>query len=186
MSRTLLACLLAGAVLGAPALHAGTRVKVVHRGHTTKVVVHHGFPIRRTLPRVFLVPPRVAIRVAPVRYLAPVVWVPVVVVAPAAHELAWEDAQELAAASGWTDFTLTANQTGRKLFVEVAHGTVSLNFAEVVFENGDTQVVDFGEHPRGPGLYSLLDFADGRKVDHVRMVARSDSEAARVVLRMSR
>ncbi len=141
---------------------------------------------RRSLPRVFVAPPRVTIRVAPVRFLAPVVWAAVVVAAPAAHELAWEDAQDLAAANGWTDFSLTADQTGRKLFIEVAHGTVSLNFAEVVFENGDTQVVDFAEHAHGPGFYSLLDFADGRKVDHVRMVARADSETARLVLRMSR
>jgi hypothetical protein len=135
---------------------------------------------------VFVVAPRVAIRVHPLRYFAPVLWVPVVVAPPAAPDLVWEDAQELAKDDEWTDFTLNANQTGRKLFIEVARGTASLDFAEVVFENGDTHVVDFGEHPREPGLYSLLDFADGRKVDHVRMVARADSETSRVVLRMSR
>ena len=29
------------------------------------------------------------------------------------------------------------------------------------------QIVDFGEKSQGPGHYSLLDFKDGRKVDHV-------------------
>jgi hypothetical protein len=37
---------------------------------------------------------------------------------------------------------------------------------------------------RGPGLYTLLDFADGRHVDHVRMVARTEEEAATIALAM--
>jgi hypothetical protein len=160
------------------------RVRVVHRGPRGRIVVRPGFPLRRTLPLAVVVAPRVAVRVAPLRYLPPIVWAPVVVALPAAHVLAWEDAEELSKADGWLDFTLNADARGRKLFLEVAGGTAQLNFAEVVFENGDTQVVDFNEAPRGPGLYSLLDFADGRKVDHVRMVARSDSETAKVALRL--
>ncbi len=56
----------------------------------------------------------------------------------------------------------------------------------MVFENGNAQVVDFGEKPLKKGLYELLDFRDGRKVDHVRMVARAKSEDARVVVRMAK
>ncbi len=37
-----------------------------------------------------------------------------------------------------------------------------------------------------PGLYPLLDFADGRKVDHVRMVARARSDEAKVALKMEK
>lgn len=48
-----------------------------------------------------------------------------------------------------------------------------LNFAEVAFANGHVQVVDFQDRPRGAGLYQLLDFADGRHVKTVRIVARS-------------
>ena len=68
----------------------------------------------------------------------------------------------------------------------VAGGKVQFDWAEVVFENGDAQVVDFAEKAHGPGLYSLLDFRDGRKVDHVRLVARAKSREARVVLKMEK
>jgi hypothetical protein len=68
----------------------------------------------------------------------------------------------------------------------VAAGKVQADWAEVVFENGDTRVVDFEEKTHGPGLYSLLDFRDGRRVDHVRIVARAKSDEARVVLRMEK
>jgi len=63
---------------------------------------------------------------------------------------------------------------------------VLVDWAEVVFENGDTRAVDFDEKTLKPGLYSLLDFRDGRKVDHVRMVARAKSYEARVVLKMEK
>jgi hypothetical protein len=47
-------------------------------------------------------------------------------------------------------------------------------------------VVDFAAKTREPGLYELLDFKDGRKVDHVRMVARAQSDEARIVLKMEK
>jgi hypothetical protein len=46
--------------------------------------------------------------------------------------------------------------------------------------------VDFGEKTYGAGLYNLLDFRDGRRVDHVRGVARAQSSEARLVLRMEK
>jgi len=55
-----------------------------------------------------------------------------------------------------------------------------------VFENGDTQVVDFRDKIYGPGIYSLFDFKDGRRVDHVRMVARAKSDEAKVIVRMAK
>ena len=42
-----------------------------------------------------------------------------------------------------------------------------------MFENGEAQVVDFNERTLRQGTYSLLDFTNGRKVDHVRVVARA-------------
>jgi hypothetical protein len=56
----------------------------------------------------------------------------------------------------------------------------------VVFENGDARVVDMKEWTRGPGYYELLDFRDGRRVDHVRVVARARSDEARVALKMEK
>ena len=63
---------------------------------------------------------------------------------------------------------------------------MQVDWAEVVFENGNSQVVDFSESTLGPGLYSLFDFHDGRRVDHVRMVARARSPEAKLVLRMQK
>jgi hypothetical protein len=75
---------------------------------------------------------------------------------------------------------------GTKLWVEVAAGNAQFDWAEVVFENGKARVVDMKEWTRGPGLYPLLDLADGRKVDHVRMVARAKGDEARIVLKMQK
>jgi hypothetical protein len=164
---------------------------VVRRGvhRRTTVVVHRGWPLRRPARVVVVRPARVVVRVTPVRYVAPVVFAGVVLAAasaPARDILVWEDGETLAKDEDWTEFTLNADSRGTKLWLEVASGRVQADWAEVVFENGDTQVVDFAERTHGPGLYSLFDFRDGRKVDHVRMVARAKSDEARVVLKMEK
>jgi hypothetical protein len=38
----------------------------------------------------------------------------------------------------------------------------------------------------GPGHYEMLNFTDGRRVDHVRVIARAASDQARVVLKMEK
>ena len=73
---------------------------------------------------------------------------------------------------------------GTRLWYEVQNGKVQADWAEVVFANGETQVVDFSEHTQDPGLYPLLDFRNGRVVDHVRIVARAKTDDARVALRL--
>ena len=55
-----------------------------------------------------------------------------------------------------------------------------------MFENGEVQVVDFSEKSHGAGVYELLDFKDGRKVDHVRVVAREKTNEAKFILRMEK
>ncbi len=166
---------------------AARRVRVVHRGpyHRTVVVVHRGWPLRRPLPVVVVHPVRRAVVVAPVVFLAPVVWTGRVATLPDHDRLVWEDGETLSREEGWTEFTLNADARGDALFLEV-RGKAQIDFAEVVFENGDTQVVDFSQRTRGAGIYSLLDFRDGRRVSHVRMVARARSDEARLVLRMER
>lgn len=192
MKRSVIAVVLALFVLEAAApAFAGKKGGRQHQGghpgnHNNRktVVVHRGWPIKRTLPTVVVVPaPRVV--VAPRVYVAPLVWAAVVVNAfPASLTLVWEDSETLSRDAEWTEFTLVADRPGRKLFIEI-HGEATLNFAEVVFANGDTHVVDFQEKTRGRGCYTLLDFEDGRKIDHVRMVARAETEDAKVILRMS-
>jgi len=164
---------------------------VVKRGvrNRTTVVVHRGWPLRRPARVVVVRPARTVVRVRPAVYLAPVIFTGAVIAAasaPAADVLVWEDAETIEKEDGWSEFTLNADSRGTKLWLEVKAGRVQFDWAEVVFENGDAVVVDFKERTHGAGLYSLLDFRDGRKVDHVRLVARAKSAEARVVLKMEK
>jgi hypothetical protein len=181
------------AILGLQAVEpafAARRV-VVRKGrhHRTVVVVHRGWPLRRPARVVVVRPARVAVRVRPAVYLPVAVWTGVVVAAAAspAHDvLVWEDGETIARDEDWTELTLNADSRGTNLWVQVAAGRAQFDWAEVVFENGDARVVDMKEWTRGPGLYHLLDFKDGRKVDHVRLVARAKTDEARIVLKMER
>jgi len=176
-----------GVVLAGPAF--ARRVVVVHKGpRRTTVVVHRGWPLARPARVVVVQPNVVAVRVQPRVYLRPVVWtmasVAVVASHPSADALAWRDGAMLNQGDDWTEFTLNCGRRGTRLWYEVTSGKVQADWAEVVFGNGETEVVDFAEHTQDAGLYPLLDFKDGRIVDHVRMVARAKSDDARVVLRL--
>ena len=176
-------------VLAVPAAEAGRTVVrhgprgttvVHHRGPRTRVVVHRGWPLRRTLPAVAIHPYRRPLLVAtPRHYLAAVVYRPVVVVAPAKEVLVWQDTDKFEKDADWTESTYSIGERGDRLVYHV-DGTMQVSFAEVVFENGDSQVVDFNDKVLGEGTYQLLNFKDGRKVSHVRMVGRAKTEAASV------
>jgi len=186
-----LALLLAFAAQSFDPAYAGPRRRAARRvaRHRTVVVVPHGWPLRRPLRRVWVVPARAPVRRIPAVFLAPIVFTGVAVAAasaPARDILVWEDGETLERDNDWTEFTLNCDSRGTKLWLEIAGGKVQVDWAEVAFENGETRVVDFSEKTYGPGIYALLDFRDGRKVDHVRMVARAKSDAARVVLRMEK
>jgi len=157
----------------------------VHR--RTTVVVHRGWPLRRAHRVVVVRPARVAWRVAPLAFLPVVFWTGVVVAsAPAADILVWEDGETINKDEDWAEFSLNCDNRGTALWLQVAEGRAQFDWAEVVFENGDTRVVDMKEWTRGTGHYPLLDFKDGRKVDHVRIVARAKSDEARIVLKMEK
>src|SRR2546423_1866535 len=83
-----------GLTLLVPLSVSAARVVRVRRARTT-VVVRNGFPIRRTLPNVVVVAPRVAFRVAPATYLPVVPFRATIVALPASSVLAWEDSQSL-------------------------------------------------------------------------------------------
>lgn len=155
--------------------------------HRTVVVVHRGWPLRRAPRAVVVRPARGPVVVAPAVFLTPVAFAAAsLTTVPARDALIWEDTQLLDREDDWTEFTLTCDARGRQLFLEIGSGRAQFDWAEVVFENGDAQVVDFNEKTHGPGLYSLLDFRDGRKVDHVRVVARARTDEAKLILRMAR
>ena len=163
---------------------------VVRRGphRRTVVVVHRGWPLRhRALRTVVVRPARVTYHVGPAVFLPLVVWTGVVIAsAPARDILVWEDGETLTKDEDWTEFSLNCDNRGTQLWLQVAAGKAQFDWAEVVFENGEARVVDMKEWTRGPGHYPLLDFRDGRKVDHVRLVARAKSDEARVVLKMQK
>lgn len=186
MKRKLAVSLFLLFILLVSTLSEASRVRVVHRGHrTTRVVVHRGFPLHRTLPHVYVRAPLVAVRVTPRLFLPSVVFGAAVVASLPARELrVWEDRTALDRDDGWTEFTMNVDRRGRQLLVEIDKGPAQISFAEVVFENGEAQVVDFADGVHRQGVYSLLDFKDGRKVDHVRFIAKADAASAEIALHL--
>ena len=170
MKRLSLVCLLVVLVLAGPAEAA--RRRVVVRGPHRTVVVHTGFPVHRVLPAV-VVRPGAVVRVAPRVYLPAVAFTAAVVTLPAHSD--WRGTEGLDREDGWTDFTMNIDQRGRNLLLQI-DGAAQVSFAEIVFENGETQVVDFNDAVHRAGTYELLNFKDGRKVDHVRVVAKADRD----------
>jgi len=179
VKRILVVALLTGAsVFSAVETAQAARVVVRRgpRGHVTRVRVttHAGFPLHRTMPNVIVRGP--VVRVAPRVYLSPIAFGAVVVASlPPAPSRVWTEAETLDNDDGWTDFTMNVDKRGKSMVLEIDRGAAQVSFAEVVFENGDTQVVDFNDRVHASGVYRLIDFADGRKVDHVRLVAKADT-----------
>ncbi len=159
------------------------------------VVTHRNWPLKRAARPVIVRPPRVnvRVRVEPRLFLPPVVFGGVVV--SSRHDrryrddrgysrdgLVWQDTETLYREDEWTEFTLDCKARGTKLWFEVGEGRVQMDWAEVVFGNGEVQVVEFPERSLGSGLYILLDFRDGRRVDYVRMVAQANTREAKLTL----
>ena len=165
---------------------AGQRRRVVVRGPVvrTRVVVHPGHPIRRVLPPAVVVRTahRPVVVGAPLVYLPALAWAPAVVPMPARERLVWQDSDR---DEGWVDTNFGIDSSGNALFLDIK-GKAELNFAEVTFANGNVQVVDFNERTHGSGIYKLLDFADGRHVKTVRILAKSESEDTKLAVYLSK
>ena len=184
MKRLLLASMLGVLVatlfLCAADLSAQRRRRVVVRRapvRRTTIVVRPGHPVRRVLPRTVVVrPARTTVVVgAPLVFLPAVVWRPSVVALPPRERLLWEESEALAKEDEWVDCNFGVDRRGGALLLEI-EGTAQLNFAEVTFDNGNVQVVDFEDHERRAGVYQILNFADGRHVKTVRVLAKSNSD----------
>jgi hypothetical protein len=124
--------------------------------------LHPKFPIKRP-PRETIVRRRRPIdRIPPALFLPPVFFGGVVIDNRrdryVRDRLTWSDSETLYRDEDWVEFVLDCNARGEKLWFEVRDGRVQIDWAEVVFENGEAQVVDFSERSIGPGLYVLLDF----------------------------
>lgn len=141
-----------------------------------------GHPLRRPARTVIVRRPAPVVRTKVV-YAAPVVWTRAVVTLPPRDRMVWEDSETFRRREDWVDTFYKVNNRGEALYFRVA-GRVQVDFAEVTFNNGQTQVVDFNEAPLEDGTYRLLDFADGREVEHVRMVARSRAPQSTITVLM--
>jgi len=171
--KSILALLICGAAATAPAT-ANVRVNVrlgaghpIHRPHRTVVVR----PVR----------PGVVVRTTGVKFVAPVAFMRTVVTLPPRQRITWEDSETIHRREDWVDTTLHVNNRGDKLFLSI-DGRAEVDFAEVYFQNGQVQVVDFREQNLSPGRYSLLNFADGRHVDSVRVIARARTKETRLTV----
>jgi hypothetical protein len=161
---------------------------VVRRPVThTRLVVRRGYPITRVLPTSVVVRParRVVTVGAPLVFLPRLVWTPRVVAIPAGDRLVWQDTESISDEEGWVDTNFGVDASGNALFLDI-NGRAGLNFAEVTFANGNVQVVDFNEQTHGTGVYKLLDFADGRHVKTVRMLAKSESDETKLAVYLSK
>jgi hypothetical protein len=159
------------------------RRPVVH----TRLAVRTGHPIRRLLPREVVVRPArhvVTVR-APLVYLTGLAWRAAVVTLPPRERLVWQDSETISRDEEWVDTNFGIDQSGNALFLDV-DGKARLNFAEVTFANGNVQVVDFNEQTHGAGVYKLLDFADGRHVSTVRLLAKSESDDTKLSVYLSK
>lgn len=145
-----------------------------------KIAIGVGHPVRRPLPAVVVRRP--AVLPARAVYAPVAIWAPRPIRAlPPRFE--WEDAETLRRNEDWVESNLTVNAQGRELFLRTT-GRVQINFAEVMFRNGQIQVVDFDERMLTAGTYPLLDFKDGRHIESVRLVARARSAQARIAVLM--
>ena len=162
-------------------------VVVHHPVARTTLVVRNGYPIRRVLPSTVVVRPahRVVTVGAPLVFLPSLVWAPRVVTMPSRERLVWQDSEQINHDEGWVDTNFGVDESGNALFLDI-NGKAGLNFAEVTFANGNVQVVDFNDRTHGTGIYKLLDFADGRRVMTVRMLAKSESEETKLAVYLSK
>lgn len=159
------------------------RVVVRHRAPHTKLVVHRGHPIVRRLPPTVVVRParaRVVVG-APLVFLPALAWRAAVVSMPPRDRLVWEDSEVIEREEDWVDANFGIDGKGDALFLQI-QGNAQINFAEVTFANGNVQVIDFDDRTHTDGLYTLLDFADGRHVKTARVLAKSNSDETKLVL----
>jgi len=187
-SACVLGALFAAMMLWTAELSAQPRRGAVRRppGRRTAIVVRPAHPIRRVLPRTVVVRPartHVVLGV-PLVFLPPIIWRPAPLVLPARDRLLWQESEVLAKEDEWVDCNFGVDRRGGGLILGI-DGTAQLNFAEITFDNGNVQVVDFEDREHKAGTYELLNFADGRVVKTVRVLAKSVSGETTLTLHLT-
>ena len=161
--------------------------RVVARRTRTRIVVHRGHPIRRAAALNVVVHParRVVVAPAALTFLPVITFAAVAATLPARERLVWQDTDKIDKDNEWTESNFGIDDRGDALFLGI-DGRVQLNFADVTFENGEVQVVDFNEKTHPSGIYKLYDFPGVRNVKTVRLVARAESEEATLRMYLNR
>lgn len=158
---------------------------VIRRPHPLRrpLIVRPNHPFRRPLPKEVVVRTarKPVVVNAPLVYLPELTWTPVVVPLPPAERLIWQESETIARDEEWVDKSFGVDQSGNALFLDIG-GQARLLFADVTFANGDVQVVNFNDRTYGSGIYRLLDFADGRHVSTVRILAKSESDETKLAV----
>ena len=163
---------------------------VVHHPHPivrTRLAVRTGHPIHRALPA------NVVVRNArhtvvvhrPLVYLPALRWRPVFVPLPPRERIVWTDTETIAREEDWVDTNYGVDASGSALYLDMS-GRTKLNFAEVTFDDGHVQVVDFNEETHDPGVYKLLDVNSNQHVATVRIVAKSESDDSKLSVYLSK
>jgi hypothetical protein len=170
MNRWVTAFVLTGTIFSVDVAEAARRARVVVRTPRARVTV-------RT------VRPAPVVRVAPRVHLAPVVFAGVAVALPS-RPAVWRGSEVLDRNEGWTEFTMDVDRRGDRVLLQIERGAAQIDQVEVVFDNGEAMVVEFSDRIERPGVYSVVDFKDGRKVDHIRAVAKAAANTTEITLHL--
>jgi hypothetical protein len=125
------------------------------------VVVRPGHPIARAVNRTVLVrTPRAVVAVrSPLVFLPVIAFTAAVVSLPARDRLIWQDTETIHKDEDWVESNFGVDQRGDALYLEIK-GRAELDFADVTYENGEVQVVDFNEQVYGNGIHYWISLAD--------------------------
>ncbi|MFN2576629.1 MAG: hypothetical protein ABR607_02955 [Pyrinomonadaceae bacterium] len=152
------------------------------------LVVRGGHPIHRLLPREVVMHPtrRPVLVKAPLRFLPALTWRAAFVALPPRERIVWQDTETIARDEEWVDTNYGVDGNGKALFLHI-DGNTQLNFAEVTYENGNVQVVDFNEESHGTGTYKILDLGGSEQhVMTIRILAKSESQDAKLAVYLSK
>ncbi|MEO2194950.1 MAG: hypothetical protein ABGY72_02505 [bacterium] len=145
-------------------------------GRQKRVGIRAGHPIRRSVNRTVSVSParRTVVVSSPLTYLPVIAFAAVVATVPARERLRWQDTDTIDRDEEWVECNFGIDDRGSELFLQV-DGRAQFDFADITFNNGEVQVVDFNEKTYSNGVYTLLDFRGQRLVKTARLVAQSKS-----------
>lgn len=98
--------------------------------------------------------------------------------------IVWENTHSINNSVGWTELMMPVHQTGRNLALNVQNGKSQLDSLEVHFGDGQVEQINLQDQTFGNGTYSLLNFGSQRYVNSVNLVARSQSPATNLTVRL--